>query len=231
MSEDSKPDLASDFVDSPGAALRQAREKYGLSIDDVAGELNLSAAQIRALEDNRFEDLPGKTYVQGYLRSYARLLNSDEDDILLNLDQQEEAAISGIRPIMRETRSTDRHMKLLSLGVALALAGLTFMWWQSRHQSTFVPLEVTEEVATPGTAGEDLRSIQLEGLSDMEVGEIESLTELESTHTLEMSDQEISASSDGDLDSASTVTVTKIKLLEGSLSTKPAVGLTLALMR
>ena len=60
--------------ESAGENLRSAREKYGLTLDDVAAELRLSAYQIRALEEDRYDDLPGETYVRGYLRAYSRLV-------------------------------------------------------------------------------------------------------------------------------------------------------------
>ncbi|MDJ0955559.1 MAG: DUF4115 domain-containing protein [Arenicellales bacterium] len=177
MSEDIKSDPVLESPSSPGDALRQARQRFGLSEEDVAVELNLSVSQIRALEDNRFEDLPGKTYVQGYLKSYARLLNSDEDDILQNF-QQEDAIISGIRPVMRETRSSDRHMKLLSVGVILVLGGLSFMWWQGREQSTVVPLAVTEDLGQQSEEQTgDLMAIQPTGLETAELREFVSVDE------------------------------------------------------
>lgn len=138
------PEASAGGGGSPGEALRDAREKYGLSIEEVASELNLSVPQVSALEENRFDDLPGKTYVQGYLKSYARLLNSDESDVLQNFNPKEEVNITGIRPVMSEGRRSDRHVKLLGLGVMLALGGLMFAWWQNREHSTFVPLEVGE---------------------------------------------------------------------------------------
>lgn len=171
MDEEAKSDPVLESPSSPGDALRQGRERFGLSIEDVAAELNLSVSQIRALEDNRFEDLPGKTYVQGYLKSYARLLNSDEDDVLQNF-QQEDAIISGIRPVMRETRSSDRHMKLLSVGVILVLGGLSFMWWQGREQSAVVPLAVTEDLGQQTTEQLDnLITTQTAGLEMVESNE------------------------------------------------------------
>ena len=177
MGEEAKSDPVLEAPSSPGDALRQAREKLGLSVEDVAAELNLSVSQIRALEDNRFEDLPGKTYVQGYLKSYARLLNSDEDDVLQNF-QQEVATISGIRPVMRETRSSDRHMKLLSVGVILVLGGLSFMWWQGREQPAVVPLAVTEDLGQQTTEPvDDLITTQASGLGAAETNEFGSAGE------------------------------------------------------
>ena len=170
MSEEIKSDPVLESPSSPGDALRQARQRIGLSEEDVAEELNLSVSQVRALEDNRFEDLPGKTYVQGYLKSYARLLNSDEEEILQNF-QQEDAIISGIRPVMRETRSSDRHMKLLSLGVVFVLGGLSFMWWQGREQSTVVPLAVTEDLGQQ--TGEQADALLATRSPDLETTELQ----------------------------------------------------------
>jgi len=72
-----------------GRQLRRTREKLGLSVDDVAEELRLSGFQIQALEDDDWSQLPGTTYARGYLRSYARLLGLDADQLLTGASTQE----------------------------------------------------------------------------------------------------------------------------------------------
>lgn len=67
---------------TPGEQLREAREKRDLGIDKVASGLNLDARIIRALESDDSSSLPAPIFVQGYLRSYARLLGLPEDDIV-----------------------------------------------------------------------------------------------------------------------------------------------------
>ena len=66
----------------PGARLRAARESAGLSLDQVAQQLKLAPRQVRALEDEDFAQLPGRTFARGFVRNYARLLNLDGDDLL-----------------------------------------------------------------------------------------------------------------------------------------------------
>jgi cytoskeleton protein RodZ len=68
-----------------GARLRAAREAAGLSVDQVAQQLKLAQRQVRALEDENFAELPGRTFSRGFLRNYARLLNLDADDLLQHL--------------------------------------------------------------------------------------------------------------------------------------------------
>jgi len=64
-------------VETVGSRLRLAREDRGWSLHDVAAMLRLSAPQIQALEDGHYNKLPGQTFVTGFLRSYANLLDLD----------------------------------------------------------------------------------------------------------------------------------------------------------
>jgi cytoskeleton protein RodZ len=69
----------------PGARLRAAREAAGLSLEQVAQQLKLAPRQVRALEEEDFAQLPGRTFARGFVRNYARLLNLDGDDLLRQL--------------------------------------------------------------------------------------------------------------------------------------------------
>ena len=60
-----------------GARLRAAREAKGLSLHQVADILRLRAIQVQALEEGNYNQLPGQTFVTGFLRSYANLLELD----------------------------------------------------------------------------------------------------------------------------------------------------------
>jgi cytoskeleton protein RodZ len=69
----------------PGAApnlrLSQAREAQNLTTADVARRLKLSVWQVEALESGQYEQLPGPTFVRGFIRNYARLLNLDPEEL------------------------------------------------------------------------------------------------------------------------------------------------------
>ena len=69
----------------PGARLRAAREAAGLSLDQVAQQLKLAPRQVKALEDESFGELPGRTFSRGFVRNYARLLHLDAQDLLAHL--------------------------------------------------------------------------------------------------------------------------------------------------
>ena len=64
-----------------GQELAFAREAKGMSQEQIADILNLTLANVIALENDDYESLPGWTYVSGYLRAYARLLGLDSDSL------------------------------------------------------------------------------------------------------------------------------------------------------
>lgn len=80
-------------TERPGARLRAAREAAGLSVDDVAQQLKLAPRQVRALEEESFEELPGRTFSRGFMRNYARLLNLDVQDLLAQLPETVQAPL------------------------------------------------------------------------------------------------------------------------------------------
>lgn len=51
---------------SPGALLKQARERAGLGPDDLAGQLKLAKGTLEALERDDFAALSEPVYVRGY---------------------------------------------------------------------------------------------------------------------------------------------------------------------
>lgn len=65
-----------------GKILNTARIHHRLSIDDVSETLRIRRDYIQALEQNRWEDLPGEVYGQGFLRSYGRLVDLDGDKLV-----------------------------------------------------------------------------------------------------------------------------------------------------
>lgn len=68
--------------DGIGSELRAARVRAGVELRDVAQKLRISGTYLDALESGRFADLPGDVYVFGFLRSYARFLNLDEQIVI-----------------------------------------------------------------------------------------------------------------------------------------------------
>jgi len=80
-------DAAPDGVVAAGTLLREGREAAGLTVAAVAQQLKLAPRQIVALEEGDFAKLPGRTFVRGFLRNYARLLRLDPDAVIAALPE------------------------------------------------------------------------------------------------------------------------------------------------
>ncbi|MAN50760.1 MULTISPECIES: RodZ domain-containing protein [unclassified Marinimicrobium] len=74
------PELAPEAY--PGALLKAAREKAKLSEEDVARELRMTVSKVRALEADDYDRLHSDTFIRGYLRTYAKLLGLEPEDLL-----------------------------------------------------------------------------------------------------------------------------------------------------
>lgn len=79
---------AADFQPEPGvgAQLRAAREANGLLIEEVAHALKLGPRQVDALESGDWQALPGNTFIRGFVRNYARLMQLDPVPLMTSLD-------------------------------------------------------------------------------------------------------------------------------------------------
>jgi len=77
-----RPDARETQSERAGSLLRVARESAGMSIDAVASHLKLAPRQVKALEDGDYSHLPGRTFVRGFVRNYARLVHLDAERVL-----------------------------------------------------------------------------------------------------------------------------------------------------
>jgi cytoskeleton protein RodZ len=60
-----------------GSSLREARTRQGLDINEMEFRTKVRAKYLRALEAEQFDQLPGHTYIKGFLRTYADALGMD----------------------------------------------------------------------------------------------------------------------------------------------------------
>ncbi len=77
-----------------GAMLAAAREAAGLSVESVAAQLKLAPRQVRALESGDFSALPGRTFVRGFVRNYARHVGLEPASVLAALPDDSDPALS-----------------------------------------------------------------------------------------------------------------------------------------
>ena len=103
-----------------GASLREAREARGLTLDDVQKALRLRERYLRALEDERWEILPGAAYARAFLRAYAEHLGLNGTLYVDELNAR--IAASEDEPIVPDSLAPRRGSTLLTRTIVGVLA-------------------------------------------------------------------------------------------------------------
>src|SRR5215470_7973488 len=67
-------------MDDFGGKLRQARERRGISLRQIAAATKISASALEALERNDISKLPGGVFSRAFVRSYAIEVGLDPDE-------------------------------------------------------------------------------------------------------------------------------------------------------
>ncbi|WP_227367757.1 RodZ domain-containing protein [Halomonas sp. M20] len=128
---------------SAGKLLKGERERQGLSLEEVAIQLNLRPAVVAGLEADRYDEVPITAYRRGYLRAYARLMGIDEREVVDIYNSQHghsdhERKVAPVHNAKQPSRVGPWVFKLVTVLVILGLIALTLLWWQSRNGNDIV---------------------------------------------------------------------------------------------
>ena len=134
-----------------GTEMRAARLRTGVDLPVAAAELRISFQYLQAIEEGRFNDLPGPAYAQGFLRSYAEYLDIDADVV----SDAYKAEASDVRPASRLAFPSPLDRGRLPTGRILAasiiLAGLVYSGWylvtSEERRTAEVVTQVPERLA------------------------------------------------------------------------------------
>lgn len=127
-----------DTHETAGIMLRRERERQGLSLDEIALQLNLRPIVVTGLEEDQFDQVPIAAYRRGYVRAYARLLGMDETLVVGAYDAKHGRAdidrkLSPVNTARPPSRVGAWVFRLFTLLVIIGLIALTLLWWQSRE--------------------------------------------------------------------------------------------------
>ena len=143
--------------DDFGSALREAREKAGLSVAEVANALKVAERTVDALEAELYEELPPRPYIRGYVRRYARLVGLDATTVTVASDTVEPAPVLPA-VVPRSRRASFKDFARESWGLVYGSIVLVFviliggaLWWAWPGGNT----EPAVPEARPNTAGWD----------------------------------------------------------------------------
>jgi len=125
-----------------GASLTAARDSQGLSLADAERLTRLREKYVRALEENRFEVLPGRTYARAFLRTYADALGLDADRFVEEFDDQlpEPEDEEPPAPVFRARRRRRFPLRTAVGLSALAAFVAVVAWSGTSQQAELTPI-------------------------------------------------------------------------------------------
>ncbi|HEY1910651.1 MAG TPA: RodZ domain-containing protein [Vicinamibacterales bacterium] len=153
-----------------GATLREARERRGVSLRDIANATKISVGFLEALERNDIARLPGGIFSRSFVRSYAIQVGLDPDRTILEfIAQFPNDSVTAGHPVSdqvedNEALESDRKMAgtliwlvVISVPIAAAVLYYATVANQQRPQpsapaAVAVPRPETTPAAAPASA-------------------------------------------------------------------------------
>jgi len=117
-------------IESPGQYLKANRESRRISLREVADVTRIREAVLRAIEEDRYGDLP-HIYVKSFLSAYAKRLGLDPTDVIM-LHQKYAEKLSFSKSQVSKHPSAVRRKRVnvrllvISISVALLIALIVY---------------------------------------------------------------------------------------------------------
>ena len=130
------------------AELSEARHRGGYSISDAAHVLRIQQHYLEALEEGRFDQIPGTTYIIGFLRSYAGFLGLDPDEIIDAFKREQGLDKNEQRLAFPSPTDSSPKPKFWLILLVLVLAGLAYGGWQYQSTGGQIATDLVDDVST-----------------------------------------------------------------------------------
>lgn len=176
-------------AESLGTILVAYREAYGKSVDDIAQDLCLRRAHVRALEAGTYGDLPAASYSAGFVRSYAKYLGLPSEEMVARFRDGYSAQAGEVTPMAYTPRVSGatvayspRWPSFAVLAIAALLLGASYMVMSAYTRAVDPTINTGVETISSQVEGDDLDiSFEIDPLSTELVAVTENPTEFSGT--------------------------------------------------
>jgi len=139
-----------------GSSLREARMRQKLDLSQVEQATHIRGRYLGALEDERFDLLPGPAYAKGFLRTYAEYLGLDGqrfvDEYNSRFAPTEEPPPAPPVRFRRRRLARDPRLVVLPVALILALLGWRLASTRGHHTAFRPPPSHTASTTAPPTS-------------------------------------------------------------------------------
>ena len=172
----SGPGLHEGGSTSVGQLLRRARERRGLSLQDIARQTKLPQRHLEALEQDNPALLPAAFYQRAEIRAYAQAVGLDQKNLLSKLDptlRPAEAWGTARRTVPTERSTHSRPYALVALGIAaVSLLGYAITQRERAPQPVAVQPEQAETVSSVPTPSQSALPTSIERADAVTAAEV-----------------------------------------------------------
>lgn len=138
---------AADYSESRqtiGSILRQARVRHGHDIETMAQLLRIRQPFLEAIEQGRYDLLPGPTYATGFIRAYAEQLGLDGTQFVQRYREETLANPQAVElqfpsPVAESSKPTGRMIAIGLIGLVLAYGAWNLYEDSSLSVSDWIP--------------------------------------------------------------------------------------------
>lgn len=110
-----------------GSWLKSAREGRGISLNEISQATKMNLLFLQAIENDRFEQLPGGMFPRAMARAYARAMGASEDDIVDIYSQQFPPPPPPPEPPQKNRKPLLRFTAMFGFFLLVAASGLAYL--------------------------------------------------------------------------------------------------------
>jgi cytoskeletal protein RodZ len=118
-----------------GRRLRREREQRGVSLEDISAATRISMRVLEGFENEKWDRLPGGFFNRGFLRSIARYLLIDEEELLAAYAATANDSLEARAAAAAEIPSGHPNIVWISAGALLLAAALAAGGWLAYRRS------------------------------------------------------------------------------------------------
>lgn len=107
--------------------LGQHRQRSGVTLQHISESTKISLRFLRAIEEERFGELPGGIFARSYIRQYASAIGFDEEELLGRYYAQAHPPERGPSDLFPKAPSAEGTRRRPTLGLFRALSSIRFL--------------------------------------------------------------------------------------------------------
>jgi transcriptional regulator with XRE-family HTH domain len=115
-----------------GEHLKREREMRGVSLEEVSAATRISTRFLEAIENEKWDQLPGGVFNRGFIRSIARFLGLDEDGLVAEYALETKGALD-VRPVPEHPAEIPRNWQPAVFAV-IGILLIVLAGWFAYHR-------------------------------------------------------------------------------------------------